>query len=49
MQADRSVLIGAPSDIINSTSLAATYGIEVGVFSIPRAPPRQSLTFCSPW
>jgi iron complex transport system ATP-binding protein len=49
MQADRSVLIGAPSDIINSTSLAATYGIAVGVFSIPRAPPRQSLTFCSPW
>jgi iron complex transport system ATP-binding protein len=49
MQADRSVLIGAPSDIINSTSLAATYGIEVGVFSVPRAPPRQSLTFCSPW
>ncbi len=49
MQADRSILIGAPSDVINSTSLAATYGIEVGVFSIPRAPPRQSLTFCSPW
>lgn len=49
MQADRSVLIGVPSDIINSASLAATYGLEVGVFSIPRAPPRQNLTFCSPW
>lgn len=49
MQADGSILIGAPTEIITNASLAATYGIEVGVFSIPRAPPRQSLTFCSPW
>jgi iron complex transport system ATP-binding protein len=49
MQQDRSVLIGTPSEIINSASLAATYGIEVGVFCIPRMPPFQNLTFCSPW
>jgi iron complex transport system ATP-binding protein len=49
MQANRSILIGAPSEIITSASLAATYGIEVGVFSIPRAPPLQGLTVCSPW
>jgi iron complex transport system ATP-binding protein len=49
MQEDRTVLIGAPSAIISSASLAATYGIEVGVFNIPRVPPFQNLTFCSPW
>jgi iron complex transport system ATP-binding protein len=49
MQQDRSVLTGTPSEIINSASLAATYGIEVGVFCIPRMPPLQNLTFCSPW
>lgn len=49
MRLDRSVIIGAPSEIITGASLAATYGIEVGVFSVARAPPSRHLTFCSPW
>jgi iron complex transport system ATP-binding protein len=49
MQEDRSILIGVPSEVITSASLAATYGIEVGIFSVARAAPRQTLTVCSPW
>ncbi len=49
MQRNRSVIIGAPSDIIDRVSLAATYGVEVGVFSVERPPPAKNLTFCSPW
>jgi iron complex transport system ATP-binding protein len=49
MQLNRSIVIGKPADVINPASLAATYGIEVGVFSVARAPPSQNLTFCSPW
>jgi iron complex transport system ATP-binding protein len=49
MQLDRSAVIGAPSEIINRASLSATYGIDVGVFSIERPPPAKNLSFCSPW
>jgi iron complex transport system ATP-binding protein len=49
MQLNRSIVIGRPTEVINHASLAATYGIEVGVFSVARAPPSQNLTFCSPW
>ncbi|MGC1520089.1 MAG: ABC transporter ATP-binding protein [Steroidobacteraceae bacterium] len=49
MQRNRSVAIGPPSEIINRASLAATYGIEVGVFCVERPAPAKKLTFCSPW
>jgi iron complex transport system ATP-binding protein len=49
MQLNRSIVIGRPTEVINHASLAATYGIEVGVFSVARPPPSQNLTFCSPW
>ncbi len=49
MQQGRSIVIGASADIINHAALTATYGLEVGVFSIPRAAPAGDLKFCSPW
>jgi hypothetical protein len=49
MRLDRAVSIGAPSEIITDASLAATYGIKVGVFTVARTPPSRNLTFCSPW
>ena len=49
MQLNRSIVLGAASDIINDASLASTYGIGVGVFTVARAPPARNLTFCSPW
>jgi iron complex transport system ATP-binding protein len=49
MQLNGAVVSGAPSEIINRASLAATYGIDVGVFSVERPPPARDLTFCSPW
>jgi iron complex transport system ATP-binding protein len=49
MRLDRAVSIGVPSEIITGASLAATYGIKVGVFTVARTPPSRNLTFCSPW
>ena len=49
MQLNRELVSGTPSEIINRASLAATYGIDVGVFSVERPPPAKDLTFCSPW
>jgi iron complex transport system ATP-binding protein len=49
MQQNRTVVIGTPSEIINRASLTATYGIDVGVFSVGRPAPARNLTFCSPW
>jgi iron complex transport system ATP-binding protein len=49
MQRNRTVVIGPPSEIINRASLAATYGIDIGVYGVERPPPAKKLTFCSPW
>jgi iron complex transport system ATP-binding protein len=49
MQRNRSIRIGTAPEVIDAASLAATYGIEVGVYSVARAAPAQNLTFCSPW
>jgi iron complex transport system ATP-binding protein len=49
MQLNRTVVLGAASEIINDASLALTYGIGVGVFTVARPPPARNLTFCSPW
>jgi iron complex transport system ATP-binding protein len=49
MQLNKSIVVGAPSEIINDASLASTYGIGVGVFTVARPPPLRDLMFCSPW
>jgi iron complex transport system ATP-binding protein len=50
MRPGGSLLVGSATEVINETNLAATYGIDIGVF---RAARHQNgvgeLTFCSPW
>ncbi len=49
MRRDRPVVVGASSDILNDAMLTATYGIDIGVFSVARTAPAKDLLFCSPW
>jgi hypothetical protein len=49
MQPGGTLLIGAARDVVNETTLTATYGIEIGVFLAQRASGSGELTFCSPW
>jgi iron complex transport system ATP-binding protein len=49
MQPGGALLVGPASDVINETTLTATYGIEIGVFLARRSSGSGELTFCSPW
>jgi iron complex transport system ATP-binding protein len=49
MRQDGSVILGAAPQVIDRNSLTATYGVDVEVYQIPRAPGGADLTVCSPW
>lgn len=49
MQPGGSILVGPAAEIISDTTLSATYGIDIGVYSAPRPGGAEDLKFCSPW
>jgi iron complex transport system ATP-binding protein len=43
------MLTGLASEIVTDSTLTATYGIDISVFSAPRRAGSGELRFCSPW
>jgi iron complex transport system ATP-binding protein len=43
------LVAGPASEVVTEAALSATYGIEIGVFSIPRRTGSGDLRLCSPW
>jgi iron complex transport system ATP-binding protein len=49
MKPGGAILTGLASDVITESTLTATYGIDIAVFSMPRGARAGELKFCSPW
>ncbi|HWG76826.1 MAG TPA: ABC transporter ATP-binding protein [Steroidobacteraceae bacterium] len=49
MQPGGAILTGLASQIITDSTLSATYGIDITVFSVPRRTGAGELKFCSSW
>jgi iron complex transport system ATP-binding protein len=49
MRPGGTILTGLASEVITESTLSATYGIDIAVFSIPRRASAREFKFCSPW
>ena len=49
MQEGRLIATGSATEVITEASLAATYGIEIAVVSLPGRPGSGEFKLCSPW
>ncbi len=49
MQPGGTLLVGSASAVLTEAALSATYGIEIGVFSVPGRDGSGQRRFCVPW
>lgn len=49
MKPGGAILTGLASEVVTDSTLTATYGIDIAVFSTPRRAGSGELRFCSPW
>jgi iron complex transport system ATP-binding protein len=49
MKPGGAIVTGLAAEVVTEAELSATYGIDIGLFSVPRRTGTGQLTLCSPW